>query len=487
MKKLITILTLLLLFTSMLPTAVLAQTPPECEFEYTVQAGDWLSKIAEKYYGDILAYQTIVDANNAQTDDAFVDIADVNLIEPGWLLCIPSDGEASTAPEQPAPEGLSPEALANTTYKSQFTQDGTAPLVDGEYSEPAAPGSATMTTVTLTDNIAYGQLENADAAVVVLVTDPGGSGTFYDLAVVVNQNGQAVNLDVFSLGDRVQINSVKIEENEILVDMVTHGPDDPMCCPTQQVIKGFNLKVDALMETRTETVDEPSTAPAESDIVGIIWNWQSFMDSSEENDIVVPNPDNYRLQLKPDGQFTFKADCNSGSGSYTLEGSNLTFDPLMATTLAECGPGSLYNDYLRLLGDVRTYVREGDNLFLNLMADAGNMKFGKLQAVTGRIVAPEGSTLPEGSQVEIRVDDVSLADVAATQIGGEMILDATQFPINFEATYNAQAIEERNTYAVQVRISDSEGTLLFINTQAYNVLTQGNPTYDVEVMVEPVN
>ncbi|MCB0196225.1 MAG: YbaY family lipoprotein [Anaerolineae bacterium] len=329
MKKSITILTLLLLFTSMLPTAVLAQTPPECEFEYTVQAGDWLSKIAEKYYGDILAYQTIVDATNAQTDDTFVDIADVNLIEPGWLLCIPSDGEASTAPEQPA--------------------------------------------------------------------------------------------------------------------------------------------------------------PAESDIVGIIWNWQGFTDQSEENDIVVPNPNNYRLQLQPDGQFNFKADCNSGSGSYTLEGSSLTFNPLMATTLVECGPDSLYNDYLRLLGDVRTFVRNGDNLVLNLMADAGNMNFAKLQAVTGRIVAPEGSTLPEGSQVEIRVDDVSLADAAATQIGGEMIMDATQFPINFEASYDAQAIDERYTYAVQVRISDSEGKLLFINTQAYNVLTRGNPTYDVEVMVEPVN
>ncbi|MCB0214261.1 MAG: LysM peptidoglycan-binding domain-containing protein, partial [Anaerolineae bacterium] len=149
MKKSIIIFTLLLLFISRVPTAALAQTPPECEFEYTVQAGDWLSKIAEKYYGDILAYETIVEATNAQAGDSFVDIADADLIEPGWLLCIPPDGEASAGPEQPAPEGLSHEALANTTYKSQYTQDGTAPLVDGEYSEPAAPGSATMTTVRL--------------------------------------------------------------------------------------------------------------------------------------------------------------------------------------------------------------------------------------------------------------------------------------------------------------------------------------------------
>jgi len=43
--------------------------------------------------------------------------------------------------------------------------------------------------------------------------------------------------------------------------------------------------------------------------------------------------------------------------------------------MAECGPDSLHNEYLRLLGDVVTYVREGDNLYLNLKVDAGNMKF----------------------------------------------------------------------------------------------------------------
>jgi len=485
MKKLIIIVSILLLLVGILPAATLAQEPTTCEFEYTVQAGDWLSKIAEKYYGDILAYETIVKANNAQADDTYTDIADADLIEPGWVLCIPSDGGAATNPAA-APAGLSREELANTTYKSEWTEDGTAPLTNGEYSEPAAPGSATTTTVRLTDHIAYGQLELQDAAAVILVTDPGGSGTFYDLAVVVNQNGQPVSVDTFALGDRVQINSIKIEGNEILIDMITHGPDDSMCCPTQRVLKGFNLKVDALMETRTEPLGEPAAAP-QADIVDTIWTWQSFKDQSGQNDITVPNPDNYRLQLRPDGTYGFKADCNSGSGSYTLDGNSLTFDPLMATTLVECGPGSLYNEYLRLLADVRTFVREGDNLFLNLMADAGNMNFSKLPAVTGRIVGPEGATLPAGAQVEIRVDDVSLADAPATQVGGQIIFDATQFPINFEATYNPPAIEPRNTYGLTVRISDSQDKLLFINTTAYNVLTQGNPTYDVEVMVEPVN
>jgi uncharacterized lipoprotein YbaY len=43
------------------------------------------------------------------------------------------------------------------------------------------------------------------------------------------------------------------------------------------------------------------------------------------------------------------------------------------------------------------------------------------------------------------------------------------------------------TYALTVRITDEGGNLLYINTQAYQVLTRDNPTYNVEVMVEKVN
>ena len=108
-----------------------------CLFTASVQAGDWLSKIADKYFGDPLAYPAIVEASNANTGSGYTAIENPDLIEPGWLLCIPPG-----ASSQPAPEGLSRDELANATYQSTFTQDGTATLVNGEYSEPAAPGSA---------------------------------------------------------------------------------------------------------------------------------------------------------------------------------------------------------------------------------------------------------------------------------------------------------------------------------------------------------
>lgn len=48
--------------------------------KYTVTEGDWLSKIAGRAYGDIMAYEKIAQANN---------ISDPNHIEPGQVLVIP--------------------------------------------------------------------------------------------------------------------------------------------------------------------------------------------------------------------------------------------------------------------------------------------------------------------------------------------------------------------------------------------------------------
>ena len=63
-----------------------------CESDVVVQSDDWLSKIAEKAFGDVLTYQAIADASNAKAavDSSYTAIEDVNVIEPGWRLCIPS-------------------------------------------------------------------------------------------------------------------------------------------------------------------------------------------------------------------------------------------------------------------------------------------------------------------------------------------------------------------------------------------------------------
>ncbi len=141
-------------------------------------------------------------------------------------------------------------ALASATYKVSVVPSGSVTLANGQYSEPAAPGSASSISVTLTDNIALGQVDGQPAAAAVLVSSGGGTGNFYQLALVTFADGQPQNIASAFLGDRVQVNSVSFTgDNVISVDMVIQGPDDPMCCPTMPVVNTYELQNGELVQT----------------------------------------------------------------------------------------------------------------------------------------------------------------------------------------------------------------------------------------------
>jgi rhamnose transport system substrate-binding protein len=96
-KKLPKLMTVLLLLALLIPTATAAFAQDVvCEEDYSVQADDWLSKLADKFYGDVLAYPAIFDATNAaaKSDNSYATIANADVIEVGWKLCIPSAADA---------------------------------------------------------------------------------------------------------------------------------------------------------------------------------------------------------------------------------------------------------------------------------------------------------------------------------------------------------------------------------------------------------
>ena len=99
------LLVVLLLFA---PMPTLAQEI-SCESDVTVQADDWLSKIADKFYGSPVAFPAIVAATNAKaaTDDSYAVLDNPDVIETGWKLCIPSadDAQALMAGEFAEPAG----------------------------------------------------------------------------------------------------------------------------------------------------------------------------------------------------------------------------------------------------------------------------------------------------------------------------------------------------------------------------------------------
>ena len=157
------------------------------------------------------------------------------------------------APGQAAPTASSStaftkEALQNATYKIEGVAGGTVTLTNGEYHAPAAPGSASETIVTLADTVVVGTLSGQPAAAVVLTSSGGVSGTFYYLAVVRDVGGKPVNVATALLGDRVKINGVSITNNQVVVDLVTQGPNDPMTSPTLHQVWKYELQGNTLVK-----------------------------------------------------------------------------------------------------------------------------------------------------------------------------------------------------------------------------------------------
>jgi len=89
---------LIALLASLLSTAVIASPSQQTGGKaYTVQKDDWLSKLADKEYGDPYAWEAIYYYTNlmAKEDETYNFIANPNLIEIGWTLYIPSAEEAA--------------------------------------------------------------------------------------------------------------------------------------------------------------------------------------------------------------------------------------------------------------------------------------------------------------------------------------------------------------------------------------------------------
>jgi putative lipoprotein len=104
--------------------------------------------------------------------------------------------------------------------------------------------------------------------------------------------------------------------------------------------------------------------------------------------------------------------------------------------------------------------------------------------VTGTIILPDGMTVPEGTTINVQIQDTSRADAAAIAIGEQIIDGAGQSgEIPFAVSYDPADIDDRFEYTMRVRIEDADGSLLFINDTSIPVITRGAPTEDVEIPV----
>jgi heat shock protein HslJ len=101
------------------------------------------------------------------------------------------------------------------------------------------------------------------------------------------------------------------------------------------------------------------TAP----FVNATWRW---IGRSGSETIQVPSPNQYTIAFNKTGTYAVKADCNVGSGNYTLDGTKLRINQ-GALTRAYCGDNSLDRTYLASLGRVTSYVMDANGRLVLIM------------------------------------------------------------------------------------------------------------------------
>ena len=107
-----------------------------CAEDYVVQANDSLSTIADKYFGDIDAYQRIVEATNtvAADNQTYVVIDDPDMINVGQTLCIPGSPQPKRATGEEEATTPTDSAAAAADQTEIEIPEGKAALIFENYS-----------------------------------------------------------------------------------------------------------------------------------------------------------------------------------------------------------------------------------------------------------------------------------------------------------------------------------------------------------------
>ncbi len=100
--------------------------------------------------------------------------------------------------------------------------------------------------------------------------------------------------------------------------------------------------------------------------------------------------------------------------------------------------------------------------------------------VTGSIAYRERIALPPSAQIEVRLDDVSLADAPARNLARQAFAaGGKQVPIAFTLTVDKTQLDPRHSYAVSARITGDDGKLMFITDTRNSVAFDGGAKIDV--------
>ena len=127
-------------------------------------------------------------------------------------------------------------------------------LTNGRFEGEAAPGSAAKTEVFIFFIFSLGALDQdvSDAAAVLIVDPPGGTGTFFYVSALINKPEKAESVNSIFLGDRISPQNISIVNGEVLVNYAKRKDDEPFSAKPSIGVTARIIMKNGLLELKKD-------------------------------------------------------------------------------------------------------------------------------------------------------------------------------------------------------------------------------------------
>jgi len=250
-------------------------------------------------------------------------------------------------------DGLSMEALRNATFVGIEQQPIT--LTNGAWEGPT-DGGFTGPSARLLDISAAGNLDGkgADETVALIVYSGGGTGQFLNVSVF---DSAGTNIASIGIGDRNPVRGLSVDGRDIILDIVTQGPDDGACCATMKARVTLVLVGNELRIVSTEDQGRIGLGDIDGN-----WVLVGMGDAPPLADVPV-------TAVFDGGTVAGSAGCNTYSAGYSGNGdspTSLRFSAIATTRMACAGPRmDQERSYLSRLAAVTDFYWEAGRLGLS--------------------------------------------------------------------------------------------------------------------------
>ena len=321
------------------------------------------------------------------------------------------------------------------------------------------------------------------------------------------------------------------------ITIAPNGASTMMACP-EPVMKQAQAFATALGSAATYAVDGASltlndsagTAVAtfdavSTDLTGTSWTVTSY-NNGKQAVVGVLADTTLTVLFGESGQISGAGGCNNYSGSYKSDGvSSIEIGPLMSTMMACADPEGVMDQetqFLAALQAATVYTIDGSTLemrdadgALQVQAQKGvadtttesgtadatagaaggttdsssSDGMAGMAAVTGTVYYLQRSALPADAMIEVSIHNKQIADAPPemTLLGQTAFTaDGKQVPIPYTVVYSPADVMDGALYSIGATIRDGSGKLLFVSTTMIPVITMGNPTENVEILLSPV-